>query len=75
MRRGRDKRYVSQRERRAGGYCPADVTRISLAQPERCYTHECTLAGGHLGMHLCWCGSAFNDLGEAFTQKRLPAFD
>jgi hypothetical protein len=75
VRRGRDTRYVSQRERIKGGYCPADVTRASLADPGRDYTHECTLAAGHLGMHLCWCGSAFNDMGEAFAQKRLPSFD
>jgi hypothetical protein len=34
--------------------------------------HVCELAAGHFGVHLCWCGSAFNDIGEVFSQRPLP---
>ena len=34
--------------------------------------HVCSLPAEHLGMHLCWCGSAFDDLRNVYTQRRLP---
>lgn len=36
--------------------------------------HACTLSAEHFGVHLCWCGCAFNDIGEVFMQRSLPLF-
>ena len=33
--------------------------------------HDCQLSAEHYGVHLCWCGLAFNDVGERFTQRAL----
>lgn len=58
------------------GLCPTVVAipGSNHLYPELLY-HACDLQPEHYGVHLCWCGSAFNDIGEVFTQRRLPGLD
>jgi len=37
--------------------------------------HECQLQREHYGLHLCWCGLAFDDDGCQFEARPLPGFD
>lgn len=74
--RGFGARYVSLRERRKAGMCEAMLQiRLPISIYPDFQRHQCELVKEHYGVHLCWCGSAFNDRGELFTQKRLPEMD
>lgn len=33
--------------------------------------HVCTLAVGHLALHLCWCGSQFDNRLNVYSQREF----
>ena len=63
----------TERRRQRPWQCQAflAIRGVSRDAPELA-SHICTLNKDHFGVHLCWCGSAFNDLREVFTQRPLP---
>ena len=42
----------------------------TAAEPSFNY-HTCEFGPQHWGVHLCWCGLAFNDAGEMLYAKAL----
>lgn len=69
-------RFFSHRQRVKEGICVARLEIASKISVEPDFAwHQCELSTGHYGVHLCWCGSAFNDVGELFTQTPLPGLE
>ena len=49
---------------------PTAVARFVPVDPAFAY-HTCELPDKHWGVHLCWCGCAYNDVGDLFAQRPI----
>jgi hypothetical protein len=59
---------------RRGNPCRAEArtaTARFIPVDPRFQYHTCELVNQHWGVHLCWCGCAFNDTGDLFSQRPL----